>query len=67
MRYPSPSVMATDVKVFITQVCHESRHIRCHCAFGIIGVVLAGGRFGGLAVAAEVRDDEGVVREEVGG
>ena len=48
-------------------MCHESGHIGCHCAFGIIGVVFAGGRFVGLAVAAEVREDEGVVREEVGG
>ena len=66
MRHPAAPVMATDVKFFMPQVCHESGHIGCHCAFGVIGVVFAGGRFVGLAVAAEVWDDEGVVREEVG-
>lgn len=64
MRYPSSSVMSADVKCFMSQVCHESGHIGCHCAFGVIGVVFAGGRFVGLAVAAEVWEDEGVVREE---
>ena len=62
------AVVSADVELGeVTEMGHGAYAVGCHGLFAVEGVRWAGGGSGGFAVAAEVEEDEGVVRKEEGG
>jgi hypothetical protein len=65
MRHPAAAVVANDVEALVAERAHHLGHVLGHRALGIVGVVGQALGLGGIAIAAQVRADNGVVAREL--
>ena len=59
------AIVADDREAIEAVVLHDLDHVERHRALRVVGVVLAVGRLAAVAVAAQVRHDDGVILREL--
>ena len=64
--HAASAIMPDYGKPVVAQVLHHLDAIQRHGAFGIVGVVFAVRRLGGIAVASEIAHDERKILGEIG-
>lgn len=67
VRDPRAAVVPADVEGLVAELVHDGDEVAGHSALRIGFDGAGAGGLGGLAIAAKVRDHEGVVVEELGG